>query len=124
MTTASLTRAEMLQHLVAVLQPDMERTPELPVVQAALAALPDVEYVMYDPEAGDLIPAPLYALGGTVTAQFAPLEGSMGYGEVTVLATVQGPALSVSLGGSSGQSASVLWVVPTTLIGYLDMEPS
>lgn len=120
MPTNALNKAQMAARLEQVFVPtENDLVPaEYYVVLAALHNLPEGDYVMYDPEAGDLIPGALYALSGPVVAQFGELPASMGYGDLTVLATRAGPGLLVSLGGSQGQSASNFWVVPAGLEGW------
>lgn len=124
MPTNSLTKAQMAAHLEQVFVPD-HNTPvpaEYYVVLAALHALPDDHYIMHDPEAGDLIPGALRALSGPVVANFEKLPASMGYGDLTLLATRAGPGLLVNLGGSEGLSASSFWVVPAGLEGWYAAE--
>jgi len=99
--------------------PSDDLPPELAIMQAAAAALPLGQYVIYDPEVAK-IPGGVYGLHRQLVAKWQGTDPtSMGYGDLQWLATSQGPGLLISMAGSQGQSASSVWVLPAQLEGWL-----
>lgn len=98
---------------------DSTPPPEVQIIAAAISALPDSDYLLYDLEVVEA-PAGLLALPCTPIAKWdGTQESSYGYGCVELVTTRVGNGLSIAFGGSQGQSASVLYVVPAQLEGWL-----
>jgi len=116
----SFTNQQLVPHFHTLLMGDLAApaSPELHVIAAHIHALPAAEYAVFDPQAGDQLPPGIYGLGGVVTASWANTE--QGYGDVTLLATREGPGLLISVGGSPLSSAASVWVVPVGLMGWVE----
>lgn len=109
-------KSELAKHFTLLLRPEEEipLMPELALVLAAVSALPDGSYCVYDDQAdGMAIPQWLFVLQEVQCAAWSgEEENSMGYGGISVSSTKHGPILNVWLAGSSLQSASSIYVVP------------
>lgn len=103
----------LLEHLrlLATVDGTAAAPPEQAHIEAAVQALPNGEYAVYDPELA-WPPSWLNSLPAIELTSWAGTEpGSWGYGDVQQLQTPQGPGLSISLGGGI-QSAATLFIVP------------
>lgn len=119
----TITKAQLASHLHIQLTGDdlgqAATPPEFHAILACATALEEGPFLVYDLEQ-DLPPPGLYALGGQLVASWGgEAAGSLGYGCVNRLATAVGPGLEIQVAGSSGSSASTIYIVPAGLEGYL-----
>lgn len=119
------TKAELKARLAVMFQPtsqDQAPGPEIHVINAAIAALPDDHYQIYDDESDDSPSPPdaLYGLPRRAAANWdGTAEGSWGYGSVELVSSHVGPGLLISVAGSPAQSASSFWIMPVMLEGWI-----
>lgn len=106
--------SQVTTHVALLIQPTPQDLcpPEKSVILAAVAALPEGEYCIFD-EQEDSVPQWLHCIPEVQAAAWGGGEqGSFGYGGTSVAATSYGPVLRVWLGGSTAQSATGFWIVP------------
>lgn len=119
--TNTVNNAQLPFAVSVLLDPDLDlNPPELVVIVAALSALPVGNYVVWDSEDHG-IPNTMYTWGGPVVASWdGSAANSLGYGDLQWVTTRSGPALLITVAGSSGSSASCIAAFPADLVGYLE----